>query len=98
MRVLLLSQQDVYAALGPEECERAMAEVLVARARGEAYEPLRSIMAAPQAPGFMGLMPAHRPGEPGSFALKAICVMPTNPQRGLGAHQGTVTRFDGESG
>jgi ornithine cyclodeaminase len=98
MRVLVLSQQDVYDTLGPAECERAMAEVLVARARGEAYEPLRSIMAAPEAPGFMGLMPAHRPGDPGSFSLKAICVIPANPQQGLDAHQGTVTLFDGAIG
>jgi ornithine cyclodeaminase/alanine dehydrogenase-like protein (mu-crystallin family) len=32
------------------------------------------------------------------FALKAICVMPGNPARGLDAHQGTVTLFDGETG
>jgi ornithine cyclodeaminase len=98
MRVLLLSQEDVYAALSPEDCERAMTEVLVARARGEAFEPLRSVMVAPGAPGFMGLMPAWRGGEPGVFALKAICVIPSNPGRGLDAHQGTVTLFDGETG
>jgi ornithine cyclodeaminase len=98
MRVLLLSQEDVYAALSPEDCERAMTEVLVARARGEAFEPLRSVMLARGAPGFMGLMPAWRAGEPGVFALKAICVVPSNPARGLDAHQGTVTLFDGETG
>ena len=32
------------------------------------------------------------------FALKAICVMPGNPARGLDAHQGIVTLFDGETG
>jgi ornithine cyclodeaminase len=32
------------------------------------------------------------------FALKAICVIPDNPARGLDAHQGTVTLFDGETG
>ena len=44
----------------------------------------------------MGLMPAWS-AEAG-FALKAICVMPGNPARGLDAHQGTVTLFDGETG
>jgi ornithine cyclodeaminase len=48
----------------------------------------------------MGLMPAWRgDGEsPATFALKAVCVMPGNPARGLDAHQGVVTLFDGETG
>ncbi len=32
------------------------------------------------------------------FALKAICLIPANPARGLDAHQGIVTLFDGETG
>jgi ornithine cyclodeaminase/alanine dehydrogenase-like protein (mu-crystallin family) len=99
MRVLILSQEDVYATLEPEACERAMTEVLVARARGEAYEPLRPIMVAPGAPGFLGLMPAWRAGAGGPYSLKAIVVTPTNPrERGIDAHQGIVTLFDGVSG
>ena len=35
--------------------------------------------------------------EPPS-ALKAICLIPANPARGLDAHQGTVTLYDGETG
>ena len=34
----------------------------------------------------------------GAFALKAVCIMPGNPARGLDAHQGLVTLFDGETG
>jgi ornithine cyclodeaminase/alanine dehydrogenase-like protein (mu-crystallin family) len=106
--VLVLSQEDVYAALAPDACERAMVEVLVARARGDAYEPLRTIMAAPGAPGFLGLMPAWRAGgdgregrdgPDGRYSLKTIVVTPSNPrERGIDAHQGTVTVFDGDSG
>src|SRR6185437_10397468 len=33
-----------------------------------------------------------------AFALKAVCIMPGNPARGLDAHQGLVTLFDGETG
>lgn len=95
MSVLMLSGGDVRAALSPQRCERAMAEVLAARARGEAFNPLRSVTAPPGASGLMGLMPAY--GED-TFALKAICVMPGNPARGLDAHQGTVTLFDGDTG
>jgi ornithine cyclodeaminase len=78
-----------------------MAAVLAARARGDTHMPLRSIMAAPGAAGFMGLMPSWRGAQRDSgavFALKAICVIPDNPTRGLDAHQGTVTLFDGETG
>jgi ornithine cyclodeaminase/alanine dehydrogenase-like protein (mu-crystallin family) len=43
-------------------------------------------------------MPAHRAGESPLYSLKTVCVFPDNPQRGLDAHQGTVTLFDGETG
>jgi ornithine cyclodeaminase len=95
MRVLVLSHDDVRETLTPGACLEAMAEVLAARARGGAYMPLRSVMRAPGAAGLMGLMPAWAPG---TFALKAVCLMPRNPARGLDAHQGVVTLFDGETG
>jgi ornithine cyclodeaminase len=101
MRVLVLSEADVRAVLEPEACQHAMAEVLAARARGEAFNPLRMVTRPPGAAGFMGLMPAYGPGDSagaGVFALKSICLMPGNPERGLDAHQGTVTLFDGETG
>ena len=60
--------------------------------------PLRSVMMAPGAAGFMGLMPAWRGGADPVFSLKTVCVMPGNPARGLDAHQGIVTLFDGETG
>ena len=63
--------------------------------------PLRSVMMPPGAPGFMGLMPGLERGHgdgTAAFALKAVCIMPGNPARGLDAHQGLVTLFDGETG
>jgi ornithine cyclodeaminase/alanine dehydrogenase-like protein (mu-crystallin family) len=101
MRVLILSHRDVLAALPPEACAEAMAEVLAEHARGGTYMPLRSVMMPPDAAGFMGLMPGWRgrhQDRAAAFALKAICLMPANPARGLDAHQGLVTLFDGESG
>ena len=100
-RVLILSHDDVVAALPPADCAVAMSEVLAARARGAARMPLRTVMAVPGAKGFMGLMPGWRaPGDgvPEEFALKAICLIPDNPSRGLDTHQGTVTLFDGDTG
>jgi ornithine cyclodeaminase len=78
-----------------------MAAVLAAHARGETYLPLRSVLMPPGAAGFLGLMPCWRgPHEDdgAAFALKSICLMPGNPARGLDAHQGTVTLFDGGTG
>ena len=101
MRVLILGHRDVLAALPPQACAEAMAAVLAAHARGETFMPLRSVMMPPDAAGFMGLMPGwrgRRGGDPAAFALKAVCIMPGNPARGLDAHQGLVTLFDGETG
>jgi ornithine cyclodeaminase/alanine dehydrogenase-like protein (mu-crystallin family) len=98
MRVLVLSHEDVVRALPPGECADAMAAVLAAHARGEAFMPLRSVMMPPGADGFMGLMPAWRGGERPVFSLKTVCILPGNPARGLDAHQGTVTLYDGETG
>jgi len=101
MRVLVLSHRDVLTALPPGECAEAMAAVLAEHARGETHMPLRSVMMPPDAAGFLGLMPGwrgQRHGEAAVFALKAVCVMPGNPARGLDAHQGLVTLFDGETG
>jgi ornithine cyclodeaminase/alanine dehydrogenase-like protein (mu-crystallin family) len=101
MRVLILSHRDVLDALRPGPCAEAMAAVLAGHARGETFMPLRSVMVPPDAAGFMGLMPGWRgPHGDGAaaFALKAVCIMPGNPARGLDSHQGTVTLFDGEIG
>jgi ornithine cyclodeaminase len=101
MRLLVLSHRDVLAALPPEACAEAMAAVLAEHAQGGTYMPLRSVMMPPGAAGFMGLMPGWRGarnGDAAAFALKAVCIMPGNPARGLDAHQGLVTLFDGDSG
>lgn len=97
----MLNHGDVLAALSPAACAAAMADVLAEHARSGGYQPLRSVMAAPQAAGFMGLMPAWRGPQPGgdaAFGLKAVCIIPANPGRGLDAHQGLVTLFDGQTG
>jgi ornithine cyclodeaminase/alanine dehydrogenase-like protein (mu-crystallin family) len=93
--VLILSHADVHAALTPEACAQAMRDVLAARARGETFQPLRSVMRPPSAAGMMGLMPAWGEDE---FGLKVVCVMPGNPARGLDAHQGVVGLFAGQTG
>ena len=101
MRALVLGHREVLAALPLQACAQAMTKVLTEHARGATYMPLRSVMLAPGAAGFLGLMPAWRGPQPDHsavFALKAVTVIPGNPARGLDAHQGLVTLFDGESG
>ena len=45
MRVLTLSNADIHASLSPAACEQAMAAALAARARGDAFNPLRTVTA-----------------------------------------------------
>jgi len=80
------------------ECIELMSDALAALARGEIFQPLRTIVRPPEARGLLGLMPAYRHGENGAFGLKAICVFPGNPSIGKDAHQGTVMLFSQETG
>jgi ornithine cyclodeaminase/alanine dehydrogenase-like protein (mu-crystallin family) len=97
-RVLVLSHTDVVQALPMDACIEAMAGVLAAHARGELHQPLRSVTRPSGSEGFMALMPSYRGGDRPLFSLKTVCVFPRNPSRGLDAHQGTVTLYDGRTG
>jgi ornithine cyclodeaminase/alanine dehydrogenase-like protein (mu-crystallin family) len=96
MGVLVLSDRDVRKLLPMDECIELMAEALAALERGDMSMPLRSVFRPPDTPSLMGLMPAHRANA--AYGLKAICVFPGNPARGLDSHQGAVLLFDGETG
>src|SRR6266508_1060058 len=98
MSVLVLSQEDVERLLDMEGCIEAMADALASLARGEVHVPLRFVVKPADEPSLIGLMPAHRAGDSPLYSLKTVCVFPDNPKRGLDAHQGTVTLFDGETG
>ncbi len=98
MSLLVLNQQEVEELLDMEGCIEAMAEALASLARGEVHVPLRVVVRPPGEDTFIGLMPAHRGGGAPLYSLKTVCVFPDNPKRGLDAHQGTVTLFDGETG
>jgi ornithine cyclodeaminase/alanine dehydrogenase-like protein (mu-crystallin family) len=98
MSVLVLSEHDVRELLDMGSCVEAMEEVLTALARDELFQPLRNVARPPGANGLIGLMPAHRSGERAAWSLKEIVVIPSNPTRGLDAHQGAVLLHDGETG
>ena len=108
MLVLILSNDEIHAALSPADVRAGDG------GRARRPRPRRGVHAAALGddparapPGFIGLMPAYvsasAPAEGrgyagAAFALKAICLIPGNPARGLDAHQGIVTLFDGETG
>jgi ornithine cyclodeaminase len=80
------------------ECIELMSDALGSLARGEVYQPLRTIIRPPDARGLLGLMSAYRHGGHGAFGMKAICVFPGNPAIGKDAHQGMVMLFSQETG
>jgi ornithine cyclodeaminase/alanine dehydrogenase-like protein (mu-crystallin family) len=96
--VLVLGEADVARLLPMDECVEVMAEALAALERGDMQQPLRFVVRPAEAAGLMGLMPAYRARPEAAYGLKAVCVFPGNPARGLDAHQGAVLLFDGETG
>ena len=98
MKLLILNEHEVERLLTFPECIDVMADALSALARGEVHQPLRSIVRAPGAPGFLGLMPAYRGGARPAWGLKEICLFPGNPARGLDTHLGAVILHSGDTG
>lgn len=98
MKVLVLNEHEVHELLTMGECIAVMEDALATLARGDAHQPLRSLVRAPGASGFLGLMPAYRGGKTSYFGLKEVCVFPSNPWRGLDTHLGAVLLHSGETG
>lgn len=98
MKILVLNNEQIRELLPMRDCIELMADALAALARGEVFQPLRTIIRPPEARGLLGLMPAYRTGEHGAFGMKAICVFPGNPAIGKDAHQGAVMLFSRETG
>jgi len=102
MKILALSHAEVLELLPIKECIAPMRAALIALAAGEAHQPLRTIIRPPDAKGLMGLMPAYMSGgtdaHQAAFGLKAICIFPGNPAKGLDSHQGSVLLFSAETG
>src|SRR3954449_8592918 len=95
MSVRVLSEHDVRRLLPVAECIEPVAEALAALARDELFNPLRSVVLPPGAEAFMGLIPADGAAPDAVYSLKAVCISPGNPARGLDSHQGFVAIFDG---
>ena len=98
MPLLVLSADDVHRLLPVEASIVAMREALLALARGEVHQPLRTVIRPPGAAGLLGLMPAYRAGDEPALGVKVVAVYPGNPALGRDAHQGAVLLLDGATG
>ena len=97
MKVLVANEADVRRLLPMETCVPIMREALAALSRGDVVQPLRSAMWLPDRSGLLGLMPGYL-GEPRSFGLKVVSVMPGNHGTSYDSHQGVVMLFGVEHG
>ena len=97
MKVLFVNEAGVKELLPMGECVALMREALATFARGDAVLPLRSLVRLPDGSGLLGLMPGYL-GEPKSFGLKVVSVMPGNHGTAYDSHQGVVMLFGLEHG
>lgn len=98
-RVRVIAGREVEELLDPAGCVAAMEEAFLALARGEVFLPLRPVVRPPgEERSLLALMPVYRGGERPAYAVKALCIVPDNAERGLDPHQGTVTLLDGITG
>jgi ornithine cyclodeaminase/alanine dehydrogenase-like protein (mu-crystallin family) len=75
-----------------QTCIDVLRGALATFSKGDAVQPLRSLLRLPDGSGVLGLMPAYL-GEPKSFGLKVVSVMPGNAGTRYDSHQGVVMLF-----
>jgi len=97
MKVLFVNEAGVHALLPMAECVPLMRAALVSLSAGDVVMPLRSLVRLPDASGILGLMPGYL-GDPQSFGLKVVSVMPGNHGTAYDSHQGVVMLFGVEHG
>ncbi len=98
-RLCVIAGREVEELLDPAGCVAAMEKAFLALARGKVFLPLRPVVKPPgEERTFLALMPVHRGGDQPAYAVKTLCIVSDNPDRGLDPHQGTVTLLDGVSG
>jgi ornithine cyclodeaminase len=93
MNILVLSHADVVKLLPMNACIEVMDEALRTTGRGDAVQPLRSVVWLPDRTGALGLMPGFL-GSPASLGIKVVTVFPGNHGTGYDSHQGVVMLFD----
>jgi ornithine cyclodeaminase/alanine dehydrogenase-like protein (mu-crystallin family) len=97
VEVRVVGRDDVRRLLPMERCIDLMADALAALARGDADNPLRTVMRLPRLGAALGMMPGAI-SDPAAIGLKVISVFPGNRGTGYESHQGFVMLFEGEHG
>lgn len=97
MKVLFVNESGVRELLTMEVCVPLMRDALRSLSEGNVVQPLRSLVRLPDGSGLLGLMPGYL-GEPRSFGLKVVTVMPGNHGTPYDSHQGVVMLFGVEHG
>ena len=92
MKVLFLNEAQVHELLTVAECVPIMRAALTTFSSGDSVLPLRSMLRLPDGSGLLGLMPGYL-GDPPSFGLKVVSVMPGNHGTDFDSHQGVVMLF-----
>jgi len=97
MKVLFVNESALHELLTMKACIPLMRDALMSFAKGDAVMPLRTKVGLPDGSGLLGMMPGYL-GNPESFGLKVVSVMPKNHGTGYDSHQGVVMLFGVEHG
>lgn len=95
MSLVCIDAAQVRSSLSPAACIAVVREAMIALSRGQALQPLRSILDL-DGGDLLGLMPGTLGDD--CFGAKLISVYPHNAERGQPSHQGLVVLFDRVSG
>ena len=97
MNVLMLNRQQVKELLPMRACMDVMAKTFRAYSRGEAIQPLRSMMKVPSSGGILAPMPGYD-GASQALAVKLITVFHNEDETKFDSHQGLVVLFSAKHG
>ena len=92
MKVLFVNEAECTSFLKMDSCIELMRDAMISLAKGDVVLPLRTKVRLPDGSGVLGLMPGYL-GEPQSFGLKVVTVMPGNQGTPFDSHQGVVMLF-----
>jgi len=96
--MLVIDGATAQDLLPMDRCIDLMADALAGLARGEAANPLRTVVPVPaEVPSALAAMPAVL-ADPPAMGVKVISIFPGNHGSGIESHQGFVLLFEGERG
>ena len=96
--MLAIDGATARSLLPMDRCIDLMADALAGLARGQAANPLRTVVPVPaEIPSALAAMPAVL-ADPPAMGVKIISVFPANHGTGIESHQGFVILFEGEHG